>query len=297
MKNILITGGSGLVGRALTQELETANYSVAWLSRTPEKQSQKSFDWDIDKKTIDDQALDWADAIIHLAGANVSEKRWTSSRKKIILESRTSSAQLIFDHLRTREKKPEVIVSASGANYYGSDNGEKWINEESPAGKDFLAEVVVKWEKTVHQFKNLGIRTACLRTGIVLAKDGGALPQMLQPPIAAPLGTGNQYMSWIHLEDLVRMFVFALEHNNISGSYNAVAPQPVTNREMTKKAAKYSGKPFINIPVPGFVLKLILGEMAGIVLGGNKINGDKIISGGFRFHFSEINHALKDIYK
>ncbi|GAB3661596.1 TIGR01777 family oxidoreductase [Echinicola sediminis] len=297
MKNILITGGSGLVGKRLTKELESANYQVAWMSRSPEKQEQKSFGWDINQGTMDDEALQWSDAIIHLAGAGVAEKKWTSQRKKIILESRTKTAQLLFDRLRVLENKPEIIVSASGANYYGLDNGEEWLNEESPAGNDFLSEVVVKWEKSVKQFESLGLRTACLRTGIVLAKDGGALPQMLQPPIAAPLGTGSQYMSWIHLEDLARMFIFALEQNNITGSYNAVAPNPVTNRELTKKAAKVKGKPYVDIPVPGFFLKLILGEMAGMVLGGNKVSGDKIIEDGFKFHFSEIDHALEEVFR
>ncbi|WP_186755900.1 TIGR01777 family oxidoreductase [Echinicola salinicaeni] len=296
MKNILITGGSGLVGQKLTKSLEQLGYQVAWLSRSPEKQSQKSFSWNIRQKKIDLASLEWADGIIHLAGAGVAEKRWTAARKKLILESRTMSAQLIFEQLRTMENKPEVLVSASGANYYGLDNGEQWLTEEDPAGNDFLSEVVVKWEKSVDQFNSLGIRTVALRTGVVLAKEGGALPQMLQPPVAAPLGSGNQYMSWIHIQDLVDMFIYALEHKNLKGHYNGVSPIPVTNKVLTQRAAKYSGKPFLPLPVPGFMLKIILGEMAGMILGGNKISADKIISSGYKFKFTEIDHALKDLY-
>ncbi|AWW33186.1 TIGR01777 family protein [Echinicola strongylocentroti] len=297
MKNILITGGSGLVGKPLTNALEGNGYRVAWLSRSPDKQPQKSFGWDIKKAYIDDEALYWADAIIHLAGAGVAEKRWSPARKRLILESRTQSAELLFSQLRISEKRPEVIISASGANYYGLDNGDEWLNEQSPLGNDYLAMVVDKWEKSIFQLGSLGIRTVALRTGVVLDRNGGALPQMLQPPVAAPLGSGNQYMSWIHLQDLVQMYMYALEATNITGSYNAVAPQPVTNRVLTKKAAAAKGKPFINLPVPGFLLKMVLGEMAGMILGGNKISCDKIISGGFRFRYATLDHALQELFK
>ncbi|WP_215226633.1 TIGR01777 family oxidoreductase [Echinicola shivajiensis] len=296
MKNILITGGSGLVGQRLTKALEEKGYHVAWLSRTPEKQTQKSFGWDIRKQEIDLNSLEWADAIIHLAGADVAEKRWSPTRKRLILESRTLSAQLIFDQLRTVENRPEVMVSASGANYYGLDNGDRWLTEEDPPGNDFLSEVVIKWERSVNQFNSLGIRTVALRTGVVLAKGGGALAKMLQPPVAAPLGSGNQFMSWIHIQDLVDMFIHALEHKNLKGSYNAVSPIPVSNKELTQKAAKYSRKPFVSLQVPGFLLKIVLGEMAGMILGGNKVSADKIISSGYKFKFTEIDHALKDLY-
>ncbi|MBD8489708.1 TIGR01777 family protein [Echinicola sp. CAU 1574] len=297
MKNILITGGSGLVGKELTKALESKGYQVAWLSRKPAHQSQKSFGWDVKKQEIDAEAIPWADAIIHLAGAGVAEKRWTPERKKLILESRTLSAKLLFEQVRTLEKKPSVVISASGSNLYGLDNGEVWINEESPAGSDFLSQVVVKWEKSVQQFESLGIRTVCLRTGVVLSTKGGALPQLLQPPVAAPLGSGHQYMSWIHWKDLVNMYIFALENTNITGGYNAVAPKPVTNRELTKQAAKHKGKAFINLPVPGFLLKIVLGEMADMILGGSKISCDKIISGGYKFDFTTLDHTLKDLFK
>ncbi|WP_137404960.1 TIGR01777 family oxidoreductase [Echinicola rosea] len=297
MKNILISGGSGLIGQALTKTLEANGYAVAWLSRTPEKQPQKSFAWDIKKQSLDTKSLKWADAIIHLAGAGVAEKRWTPARKKLILESRTQSSKLLFDQVRLLENKPQAFISASGANYYGLDNGEEWLNEQSRKGDDFLSMVVDEWEKSIFTFESLGIRTAALRTGVVLSKDGGALPQMLQPPVAAPLGNGNQYMSWIHLQDLVQMYMYALEASHISGSYNAVAPQPVTNRVLTQKAAAAKGKPFINIPVPDFLLKLMLGEMAGMILGGNKISCDKIISGGYQFKYATLAHALEDLFK
>ncbi|MDN3669456.1 TIGR01777 family oxidoreductase [Echinicola jeungdonensis] len=296
MKNILITGGSGMIGQKLTKQLESNQYQVAWLSRTPDQNSHKSFFWDITEKKVDQKALEWCDAIVHLAGAGVAEKRWTPARKKQILDSRVDTAQLLFDHFRAMEKRPEVVVSASGANYYGLDNGYQILNEDSPAGNDFLAQVAKKWEETILQFEKLGARTVCLRTGIVLDRDGGALEEILKPPITAPVGSGNQIMSWIHIQDLVNLYQFALEEKNVSGCYNAATSSPASNKAFTQVASRIKGKPFIPLPVPGFALKLFLGELAGVVLGGNHISPDKIISAGFKFKHVDLNEALMDIY-
>jgi len=296
MKNILITGGSGLIGKKITEQLERENYKVAWLSRSADHGGQKVFLWDIKKKSIDPEAMKWADGVIHLAGAGVADKRWTKERKQIIINSRTESTELLFDAARLEEDKPKVIVSASAVNYYGLDNGDTLISEEDAPGEDFLAEVVKKWEKEVMRFETLHIRTVRLRIGIVLSLEGGALPELLKPPVAAPLGDGKQFMSWIHLSDLARMFRHALFTEQVQGAYNASAPKPVTNRELSEKAAKLKGKPFINVGVPAFGLKLFLGEMAEMVLGGNKLSSSKIQSSGFKFRYNDIDDALGQLF-
>ncbi len=297
MKNILITGGSGLIGKVLTSKLINIGHEVAWLSRKPETKDQKSFAWDIQKQEMDIEALNWCDAIIHLAGAGVAEEKWTQERKKEIVESRTLSTQLLVNQLRTMDKRPKNVIAASAVGYYGMDTGDKLISEGDPAGNDFLAEVVKKWESSTEQFENLGIRTVRLRVGIVLAKDGGALSEMLKPPVAAPLGNGKQYMSWIHIGDLADMFIHALTNSGLHGIYNAVGPTPVSNSILTQRAAKFKGKPFVNIGVPGFALKIALGEMAEMVLGGNRVSNDKIHSSGFQYQFPELDAALKNIFE
>ena len=297
MKNILITGGSGLIGKEITKVLQKKGFQVAWLSRSPDKNRQKSFFWDVEAQKMDASALTWCDGIIHLAGAGVAEKRWTEERKRKIISSRVLSTLLLYDHLKTMGKKPEVIIAASAVGYYGMSTKDELQHEGNPPGNDFLAGVVKKWETESEKFSTLGIRTVKLRIGIVLAKNGGALQEMLKPPVAAPLGDGKQYMSWIHIRDLAEMFAHALENNGIQGEYNAVGPVPVSNMILTLKAAKAAGKPFINFGVPGFGLKLILGEMAEMVLGGNRVSNDKIQSSGFSYRFPLLDLALADIYK
>jgi uncharacterized protein (TIGR01777 family) len=296
MKNILITGGSGLVGKKITQLLERKGYAVAWLSRNPSKNSQKSFSWNVEKQQIDPEAILWADGIIHLAGEGVADKRWTEARKKAILESRTQSTSLLFQAMEKSQKRPEVFVSASAVGYYGFNTGDETVDEHSSAGNDFLAKVVIAWENEVQKIEKLGIRTVLLRIGIVLDNTGGALVEMLKPPVAAPLGSGKQWMSWICIDDLARMFLFALEKEEVKGIYNAVGPKPATNEELTQKAAKKVGKPFVGIGVPSFALKLVLGEMAQMVLGGNKVSSKKIRDAGFEFRYPNLEEALEKIY-
>jgi len=294
MKNILITGGSGLVGKQLTALLESKGYAVAWLSRKP--QPRTHFLWDVDKQELDPQALEWAEAVVHLAGEGVAEKRWTVDRKKRILESRTQSTQLLYTAIQQAEKKPNTFISASAIGYYGFNTGTNLMEETSLPGKDFLAEVVLAWEKEVKKIEQLPVRCILLRVGIVLDAAGGALGEMLKPPVAAPLGSGAQWMSWIHIEDLARMFVFALEKTTLQGIYNAVGPHPATNQQLTKEAAAAKGKTYVGIGVPGFALKLALGEMAAMVLGGNRVSSQKIQKAGFEFEFPELKKALRDIF-
>ena len=294
MRHILITGGSGLVGQRITELLEKKGYHVAWLSRSP--QSRKTFLWNVEKGEIDPAAIEWADAIVHLAGAGVAEKRWTPERKKLILESRTQSTQLLFSAVEKSEKKPSAFISASAVGYYGFNTGTTLVDENSNPGSDFLAGVVIAWENEVKKMEALQLRTVLLRIGIVLDAGGGALGEMLKPPVAAPLGSGDQWMSWIHIEDLARMFVFALEKTTLQGVFNAVGPNPATNQQLTKEAAAAKRKPYLGIGVPGFALKLLLGEMAAMVLGGNRVSSKKIEKAGFEFEYPELKGALKDVF-
>ena len=296
MKNILITGGSGLVGKKITGLLEKNGYEVAWLSRSPGKYKQKSFAWDVDKQTIDPDAIQWAEGIIHLAGEGIADKRWTAERKKAILQSRTQSTLLLIHAIEKSKKKPEVFVSASAVGYYGFNTGETLMDENGKAGNDFLAQVVVAWESDVEKIADYGIRTVMLRIGIVLDNKGGALVEMLKPPIAAPLGNGQQWMSWIAIDDLARIFLFAIENREMKGIYNAVGPNPATNAELTKAAAKKVGKIYAGIGVPGFALKIVLGEMAQMVIGGNKVSPKKIQKEGFEFKYPVLEDALEKIY-
>lgn len=294
MKNVLITGGSGLVGQKITDLLEEKGYAVAWLSRTI--QNRKSFLWQVDKGMIDPEAIEWADAVIHLAGAGVAEKRWTDDRKKLILESRTKSTQLLHDAINSAVNKPITFVSASAVGYYGFNTGTNLMTESSARGTDFLAQVVIAWEEEARKMEELQLRTVLLRIGIVLDSSGGALKEILKPPFAAPLGSGDQWMSWIHIADLAKMFVFALEKTTLQGTFNAVGPNPATNQEVTKVAAQATGKPYVGLGVPEFVLKLVLGEMAAMVLGGNRVSSQKIQKAGFEFDHPNLKEAMRDLF-
>ncbi len=298
-KIVLVTGGTGLVGTRLTSLLIEKGCQVRYLSRNPGKVSEvESFSWDIDRQTIDEKALDGVDYIIHLAGAGVADKKWTTQRKKEILQSRTKSTEVLRSALANKDHQVKAFISASAVGYYGWDTGGVWKKEDSRFGDDFLATVTKSWEAEVDQVEKLGIRVAMLRIGIVLSDKGGALKELTKPikwGAGAALGKGDQYMSWIHLDDLCKMFIHALENDTIQGIYNAVAPNPVTNKELSKLSAKVLGKPFFLPNVPGFVLKLALGEMASMVLGGNRVSSEKIQNDGFTFTYPEVEPALNDL--
>ena len=298
-QTVLVTGGTGLVGSRLTPLLLDKGYRVRFLSRNPGKVNNiESFSWDMDHQTIDEKALDGVDYIIHLAGAGVADKKWTTRRKKEILQSRTKSTELLRSALAKAQHQVKAFISASAVGYYGWDTGGVWKKEESRFGDDFLATVTKAWEAEVDQVEKLGIRVAMLRIGIVLSDKGGALIELTKPikwGVGAALGKGDQYMSWIHLDDLCNMFIHAMENDNVKGIYNAVAPNPVTNKELSKLSAKVLGKPFFLPNVPGFVLKLALGEMASMVLGGNRVSSEKIQKDGFMFTYPKVEPALSDL--
>ncbi|MEM7108702.1 MAG: TIGR01777 family oxidoreductase [Bacteroidota bacterium] len=298
-KTVLITGGSGLVGSRISEFLLKKNYKVRWLSRKGGRKGEiEVFEWDVEKGNIDASCLEGTDFIIHLAGAGVADKKWTKERKKEIKKSRTESTKLLKQLLEQKKHNVQAFISASAIGYYGWNSGGVWKKEESRFGDDFLATVTKAWEAEVDEIATLGVRTVKLRIGVVLSEQGGALKELSKPIKAgagAALGSGDQYLSWIHLDDLSNMFIYAIEDEGISGIYNAVGPNPVTNKELSKKTAKVLGKPFFLPNVPGFVLKIMLGEMASMVLGGSRVSSQKIEAAGFKFSFPELNPALKDL--
>jgi len=302
-ETILITGGTGLVGTRLTEMLLEKGYKVKYLSRNPKKTDEiPAFKWDVKTQEIDPKALTDVDAIVHLAGAGVADEKWTKARKKVILESRTKSTELLNKALRENDHNVSTLVSASAIGYYGYDSGGVWKKEDSRFGDDFLATVTKEWEAKVDELAkaNTGLRVSKLRIGIVLSEKGGALKEIAKPIkmyAGALLGNGQQFMSWIHIDDLCRMFIHAIENKQVEGVYNAVAPNPITNKEMTKTIAKILGKPLILPNVPGFALKLIIGEMASMVLGGSKISCEKIQEAGFQYKFDDVKLAINDLLK
>ncbi|MBA4055456.1 MAG: TIGR01777 family protein, partial [Marivirga sp.] len=234
----------------------------------------------------------------HLAGAGIADKPWTEERKREILESRTNSTRLLFDELKKGDHTVNVFISSSAIGYYGFGDKQEIFTEESNPGNDFLATVTRHWEKEVDAISALGIRVIKVRTGIVLSEKGGALMEIVKPVkffAGAPLGSGEQYMSWIHLDDLCGLFIKAVEDPAMSGAYNGVAPNPVTNRDLTVTIARTLHKPLILPAIPAFVLKLLLGEMADLVLRGSKVSPQKILRAGYRFKFENLNEALADL--
>lgn len=295
-KKVLITGGTGLVGSHLIPLLKKEGHEVAVLSRSKDaSQPYPIFEWDYEKEYIESGAFNGVDTVIHLAGAGVADKRWTSKRKELIYNSRTKTTSLLYKKLKEEENEVKNFICASAIGYYGMDTGSTNLQETAPVGHDFLAHVVDAWETAAARLTELEIRVAKLRIGVVLAKEGGALSELLKPPVAAPLGNGKQYMSWIHIEDLCQMFLKAVNEENMVGTFNAVGPRPMTNRELTQAAAKAYGKSYIPIPVPGLMLKLFLGEMASVVLGGNRVSSEKMMKAGYEFKFSKLEDALKDL--
>ena len=298
MNKVLITGASGLVGSRLTELLLSKKMEVVHVGRTKRNGSVPSFAWDVDKQQMDAKALAGVDAIVHLAGAGVADKRWTPTRKKEILDSRVQSTRLLFQTLKEEKHSVKNIVSASAIGYYGFGLSDQLFTEECPPATDFLASVTTEWEKEVDAIRELEIRVVKIRIGIVLSNKGGALKEMARPiqfGVGAPLGTGQQVMSWIHIDDLCEMFCKAIQDRSLAGAYNGVAPNPVTNAELTKAIASILKKPLWLPNVPPFVLRLLVGEMADIVVNGSKVSAEKILATRFKFQYSQIDDALRNL--
>ena len=296
---ILISGGSGLIGSRLSEMLIDQGYEVAHLSRAPDKFSHyKTFRWNIKEKYIDENAITYADYIVHLAGAGLADEKWTKERKREILSSRVDSTQVLLNGLQQKNHHVKGFISASAIGIYGN-SGDQLMSEESSYGDDFMAEVCKAWEAAAWQIRDLGLRTVIMRTGIALSEKGGALPQMARPikmMAGAPLGSGKQYMSWIHIDDLCRLYIRAIEDTQYAGVYNAVAPHPVTNQEFTESLAEAMHKPLVLPKVPSFALNLMLGEMSDVVLSGQRVSANKVLQTGFTFEYNYLDEALESFY-
>lgn len=304
MATILITGGTGLVGTRLTEILITAHHEVIVLTRTPgNHRSSHGVHfalWDIGKQYIDPDAIAKADHIIHLAGAGVIDKRWSKNRKQEILESRTRSSALIVKALQEIPNHVRTVASASAIGWYGPDTEQSrqhGFTEEAPADDHFLGETCRLWEESIRPVELLGKKLVIFRSGIVLSPHGGALEAFRKPlrtGIAAILGNGRQVISWIHIDDLCQMYITALDNNAWHGVYNAVAPHPITNRELTLTLArKIRGRYFLPVHIPAFLLKIVMGEMSVEVLKSTTVSSGKIQSSGFEFTCSNISEALR----
>jgi uncharacterized protein (TIGR01777 family) len=306
MQIVLITGGTGMIGKELTNQLLQKGYQVIVLTRQlPENNSilpNISYAlWDVKNKTIDIGAVQKADHIIHLAGAGVVDKKWTEAYKKEIQDSRTESSKLIVTALKNNTSKVKTVVSASAIGWYGSDitPGAKPFVETADASDDFLGKTCKLWEQSITPVEAMQIRLVKLRTGIVLSNSGGALAEFKKPVklgIAGILGDGKQIVSWIHIYDLCRMYIAAIENENLSGVYNAVAPMPVSNKKLTIELAKQmNGQFFIPVHVPVFVLKIMMGTRSIEILKSNTVSCAKIQQTGFAFLYPEIEIALKQL--
>jgi uncharacterized protein (TIGR01777 family) len=299
VKNVLITGGSGLIGRHLTALLQKNGYVVSHLGRTKRTSGVKSFVWDPARGTIEPEAIYNIGAIIHLAGAGIADVRWTSKRKREILDSRRQSTRLLSDTLQKEQYGVSTFISASGISYYGLDETKAPFTERDPPADDFMARVTIAWEHDADVLVQQGIRVVKLRTGVVLSGEGGALKKLETPIklfLGAPLGTGEQYVNWIHIDDLCSIYLKAIVDTSMHGAYNAVSPNPVTNKELTRELASALRKPLWLPPVPAFAVRLLAGEVAELVLKGGRISSGKIESTGFNFRFKTVHSAIQSLY-
>ena len=298
----LITGGTGLVGQELTSVLLNEGHEVGILTRSKKKNQGevKYYHWDIRNQEIEEEALENVDCLIHLAGAGIADKRWTEKRKREIINSRVKPLSFLAAEFQRKGYFPSKIVSASAIGYYGFDTGDQLLSEVHKAGKDFISNVVVEWEEAVNTFSKIAASpSVILRIGIVLDKNAGALPQLAMPVklgVGSPLGNGEQWMSWIHVYDLARMFFMAATNKSMEGVFNAVAPFPEQNKTIVKELGKVLKRPVWAPNVPEFALKLLLQERAQLVLGGNKVSSLKIEDTGFTYRFKELKNALAEIY-
>ncbi len=300
MSRVLIAGGTGLIGRHLSKSLQEHGYEVAILSRNRSNLSHiRSYSWDLNQNEIQIEALNNCDYIINLAGENIGAKRWTRKRKQEILESRTKSSKLIFDNLKKEKHKLRTFITASAIGYYGAETSDHIYRESDRSARDFLGQTCSKWEQAADQFAQVGVRTVKIRTGIVLSKVGGALAKLNIPirwGFASPIGHGKQYMPWIHIEDLCNIYIYALQNQEMTGAYNAVAPEHITNKEFIRKAAQKIDKPFWFPNIPAFVLKLGFGQLSSMLLSGSRVSSEKLLAAGYSFQFPDIDSAFENLY-
>lgn len=298
---VLITGAKGLIGVPLTKLLLSQGNSVHTLSRNPtnENPAVKEFGWDVENGTIDERSMEGVDAVIHLAGENIGAKPWTAKRKRTIIASRTKSLDLLCRAIKgSTQSKVRTLISASAVGYYG-DRADELLTENSHPGTGFLADTCVQWEQSADLAATLGIRVVKLRTGVVLAKDGGALPKIAGPVksgFGTILGSGKQWMPWVHLHDAVHAYAHALSNEHMEGAYNLSSPRPVTNKDFTETLAAIHRKKIWLPNVPELALRIALGEMKAIVLSSNRTDATKLQNTGFNFKYQFLPEALHNLY-
>jgi uncharacterized protein (TIGR01777 family) len=299
-KHILITGATGMIGKALVRALQKAGHTIAVLSRTQKSiPGVKVYLWDVYQQKIDPDCMAGIDTIVHLAGTPIADQKWTKIRKQQLIDSRVLSTQLLYQTIKETRARISTFLSAAAVGYYG-DRGDEILTEEALPGSGFIVDCCKQWEAAVDEGQQLGIRIVKLRTGVVLAKNEGALPA-LEKPIrffaGAPLGSGKQWIPWLHLDDIVAIYINAIENTLMSGAYNACAPFPVTNATLTKAIAQKLQRPVWPFHVPEKLLKLLLGTRAELILMSTHTTADKILSTGFNYKYPQLDDALTAIYR
>lgn len=294
---VLITGANGMLAKQL-EKLLSDDYSIRFLSRKAKQ--DRHYLWDIERKYIDPKALIGVKHIIHLAGSSIAEKRWSKKRKEDILSSRVDSAHLILEELKKNNIRIDTLISASAVGFYGTKTTDKIYDEDGQKGKDYLSNVCREWEKAADVFKseNIAERVSVLRIGVILAKNDGALKKIVRPikyGLGSPIGNGHQYMPWIHIQDLCGIIRFTLKNKDISGTFNTVSPEHITNSELTREIAKQVRRKLFLPNIPSFIIKGLFGEMATVLLEGSRVSANKILSHGFKFEYHKLTKALKDV--
>jgi uncharacterized protein len=300
--HVIVTGGTGMIGSALVRSLAQDGHRVTVLSRSPERKQNgmggnvQTVGWDARTAQGWGELVDGADAIVNLAGSGISDGRWTAARKQLILESRVNAGRAVMEAIHAASQKPEVLIQISGVGYYGP-SGDRILTEDAPLGNDFLAHVCFEWEASTAGARQLGVRRPVARTGVVLSSKGGALPKMRLPFqffVGGPLGSGKQYFPWIHIDDQIRAISFLIDHKDADGPYNVAAPNPPTNAEFSRDLGKAMGRPSL-MPVPGFALKALFGEMSTVLVDGQRVTPQRLQNAGFDFSYVDAVPAIQDI--
>lgn len=295
---ILITGGTGFIGRALSHDLQEAGHEVLILTRRKEYSAPptiKVVTWSPPKLILTD-IMSGIDAIVNLAGESIFGRRWTKRQKDLIRSSRIDTTRAIVESIKNADQRPRLLISASAVGYYGP-HGDEYVTEETPLGDDFLAKLAKDWEAEALKAQELAVRVVLMRLGIVLEMDGGALPKMALPFkffAGGPVGSGRQWFSWIHRDDVLGIIKFLLEDETISGAVNATAPNPVRNREFSSALGMALRRPS-SFSVPGFLVRVALGEFGDVILQGQRVIPERLLNAGYQFKYPEINEALKAI--
>lgn len=300
MKRVLVTGATGLIGKKLVEALVKQGIQVNTIGRSYAIfDGARSFVWDVKKGYIDPEALSGVGHIIHLAGAGIADGHWTDSRKLEIIQSRIKPVEMLFEACIKSGTEIKTFISSSGINYYGSETTTYVFTENAPPGTGFLSDVCVQWEDAAQRFADLGSRVVCMRTGVVLAKNGGALKVMARPilmGIGSAIGTGRQWVPWVHINDAVSAYMHVLQNAQTVGAYNLCAPQHITNKELTRAIALTTKRILLLPNVPAVALKTVMGEMAAMILEGSRASSAKLEATGFSFHYHNLQQAMREIY-